>query len=141
MGEIKGIVVMLLVVSAVLIGMSGFYVDLQNTYGVVNKTESTAFMNATNRTLQLTKDLQTNLTQSPIAQIPILGVGYSFVVGGWKALMVSFSVIDITTSLVTDTATLSTGVSIPTWFISILIGIITVVILFAIFSAITQRDL
>lgn len=126
----------LVIFSAIVVGITGFYGDLNSRYGVTNVNIS-GLSKAENISDKLNQTYQTATnTSTPVSQIPIIG---GIADATWAFIMTAGNVIGLLTdvpSLLIDMVTSITGVFgmagiiIPDWFFIMIIGVVFIGFIF-----------
>jgi hypothetical protein len=137
--EIRSLLISILVFSAVTIGLSNFYTELHQNYGVASP-ESTAFLNATSEITETTQEMQEKFSNSSITNIPTLGIAYTFVTASYDAVKLAFSTVNVLSTILSEIVSLPLGFNIPSWFVGIVIGIVIIIVVLSAISAFTKSE-
>ena len=132
----REIIVAVIIFTAVIVGISSFYSDLANNYAVstpnissINRTEDI------NNLLNSTYNAATN-TSTPLSKLPYVGSitdsFFSFFNAAWNGVFVVLSIPLLVFSLITDSSTIFavSGFNIPSWFTTMIIGLVFVALIF-----------
>lgn len=123
--ELRGIVIMLLIVGGVVVGLSSFYVNMFNSYG--KPVEDVSFIGKANQTLSMTNEMSLKTQGSDLTDI----VAFIFK-APYRVIKLAFGSVVIAKSMLTDMFNL---MGLPNWFFNLIIGIFLVIITFAVLSA------
>lgn len=122
MPELDKIIIVVLIMSAFILGVSTFTGDLATNFPNV---QNASFLDASSQTSQKINSMQNNIQDtgesSSTATIMVNGV--------WKVITILLSVVGIFSSLITDMATVF---MIPAGFVGIFVAIVTIMIIFGI---------
>lgn len=138
MAEIRDYVLALIVMGGVSIGLFAFYGDIVSQYGT--SVPNITFINKTqqiNAQVAQYKTATEGIKFTGIATIDlIMNLPIYIVTGIWNTLLISLGLVDIYSALITDTINF---MHIPIWIEIIIIGSMTVVIIFEIISLYMKR--
>lgn len=134
MAEVRDILVMVLLFSAMGIGTTIFYTSLYSNYGVT-APENMASFNATESVLNITSDMQSQLT----IEISDPSTWLNFVWIGFNALQLILNIPAIMGSIIADIFGIQYFVYFG-WFVAIAVGIVAIVVIFALINALTKVD-
>jgi len=138
MGNLKAIVVTLIIFSGVVIGVSGFYGSLGLRYGV--NTTDMGFLNRSTAVASTLSDLESKIKQ-PTNPLEIAAF---IAFGALDTAKLTFQSADTLTGIVGDISdpdNIGGALAIPAWVSTVLIGLIIVIVIFAILSAWARYDM
>ena len=141
MPEIRSLLIGLLLFSGVIVGMSIFYGDLTDdtnlaAYGLTAgqianiSPEDLGSMSVANEITQQTKDIEDTFKQ-PIGNTP-LDLAYGYINAGLNALTLPLAAVNLFSNMVAD---ISDFLHLPAWVSGVIIGVISLIIIFEILSA------
>ena len=133
--KISTIMINLIIFSGLVTGISLFYLNLGQQYGVTNMKNITTLSRANEANI-LIQNTQANIT----ANQGLLEKIYHSVGFVWGALINIVNIPAIFVGLVTDTVNVF-SIPIPIWFITMVVGIFFAIFVFKILSAFTNRDM
>lgn len=142
MPEIRNLLIVLMLFSGVIIGMSSFYGSLTDPtnlayYGmspgeIANiSPQDLSSSNITDEITQKVEDMETTMQQKPTG-VPIIDYGWSFVNTALEALNLMLSSSYLFVNLITDTVAI---LGIPPWIIGIAVGVVLIIVMLEILSA------
>lgn len=136
MGEIRNFAISLLLVVAVVMGLSSFYTNMASSYGLDlgGQSNLTAFDKLQNLTAKA--DEMRTSTESLASNLP--GQIVLVLTAGFSTVNIVFESFAIFTTMVSETVGI---IGIPPWFADIIIVIVTLVIVFAIIAAAVRWDI
>lgn len=137
MGQMKVIIISLLLFSGVVMGMTSFYGDLSSTYG---KNPNMSNLTSLNQTLVIQNDIKQykGAVEDQSITGDFLDVPLTIVTGVYNILKMFLNSINIFGSLIFS---INNTLQLPDWFVGIVISIITIIIVLTIVSAIMKWDL
>lgn len=128
------LVIMMLVFSGAVIGLTSFYTETATSYGA--DTSDISFVNVTQNITSKTDEMKAKLDKGESDITAFVDI---IVTGVFESVKILFSVPAVFSGLATDT-TEASGLIVPGWFISLLIIIVTIIVLFAIIKQVTKVD-
>lgn len=146
MTELRGLLIMVLVVGMVSLGLTSIYAKMaQDNNMTTNKTVELSSIAIANDTASV---LGTTLNSTTVNQNSAAGLGgtaYIFISQGVDVALRLLSLPQLFLALLTDftttTAALGLGVAIPSWFTSYALAIVSVVILAAVVYFLVGRQI
>lgn len=133
MPELRNLLITLLLFSAVIIGISNFSADLAKKYGVT--IQDVSGMSSIEKIQNETKDLEQTLRSSQITgtflDVPLTVLSGAYQV--FKLILVSFT--EIWSGFMHSVARY---LFLPEWFISVVIAVVAITIIFEIISVISK---
>lgn len=139
--KISTIVIAMLFISAIVVGMSNFYMGLHDVY----KTGDTGltdleYINQTDYLVERSGAADQKL-DSPFTGIPVIGgiidFFYQGMISVWNAMTIMTSTMNATYYMVEETGE---TVLMPDWFINFIIALISIIIVIALIAVITKRE-
>lgn len=137
MGKIAELLILMIIFSGIAVGFSTFYADVYTTYNSTASPGSTAFLNKTQEISGNVTNIKNVIDQSQVTGT-ILDVPVIIANSLFEAFKMMFSFIDIIDAMMKD---ISSVLMIPEWATWTISSIASVVILFAIISALTKWEL
>lgn len=121
----------MLIISGVVLGFGSFYTDLAVRYNVPAPTTSLNSFYQINNTLSIANSLQNNQTgiAAMLQNIPLAGSFAAVLIAGTQVLTVMLQIPNMFLGMVTDVGAVF---GLPSWFTSIIIIAITVIVIMAI---------
>ena len=132
--EIRYLVVGMLIFGGIITGMGLFAADLTSTYEV-NNTDDLSYLDESQTIIGETANYTTIFKQTDITGISILDVPFMIAKSAYQILKLSFSSLDIANTLIAQTADY---LGLPTWFTSLVGGIIGALFLFVVVSVLLK---
>lgn len=139
MGEVKNILIMLMVFSSIIIAVVSFSGELFDNYGTAT-TSNLAIINKSVEIQNLTTNLQSQISDKAV-QGGILTIFLEVGSGVFTAIQLLFNVPGIVAALMASMTESVTGGLIPGWFGVLVSGIVSLIILFKIVSAVMKHDI
>lgn len=131
MAELRDIMIGIVVGLAVLIGFMAFYTDMAGHYGV---TTNTTWMNTYNSTYDEMNSLASKqMNKTAGSSISESSVFATMSRGAYTAMKTTLAVPRMIINMLTD---VSNRFNLPTWFVSMVITIISLLLIWAIISAV-----
>lgn len=133
MAELRNLLITLLLFSGIIIGLSTFMGDLANKYNsnIENLAGLSSIQKIQGETQQLEQTLRSSQITGTFLDVPITILSGVYQV--FKLILVSF--VEIWSGFMNSIASY---LFLPSWFISIVIAIITIIIIFEIISVISK---
>lgn len=137
MMKISDLLIGMIIFTGIVAGMGIFYGDLASTYGKTD-VKNLSFINVTSNVTSFYEDLQTNTTNN-FGAVGTFFTSIGIIIGAvtqlatFPGVMMGF-VNDVTATLV------DIGIPIPGWFVNMIIGVITVLVVFLLISFFTNRE-
>jgi len=142
-GEIRGLVIMALLVAMVSIGLSTFLGGLSSEYpGMADNVSADDFsyFDQSERVYNLTESLSANIQTQETSGTDILDIPFMIISGGYTSLMLVFGAGDLVIALVSGIGIVASSVGISLdWAIGIILTIVAVIVAFAILNAILSK--
>lgn len=131
--EVRNLIIVAVIFSGVIIGLSGFYTDLADSYGrgVTDLASFNRTREAQNEITQLKESIEGETVETGTF-VDILATGV------FTTLKLVMSVPDIFSTIIAD---ISQIVGLPSWFTTMLLSLITIVVVFQIIKAVTKTEL
>ena len=139
MGEVKEILILALIFSSIVIAVTSFTGDMFSTYGTTTTT-NLALINKSVEIQNLTTSLQEQITDKAV-QGGILTIFLEVGSGVFTAIQLLFNVPGIFASLLASMTESVSGGLIPGWFSVLVSGIVALIVLFKIVSAVMKHDI
>ena len=140
MGQFLSLLISMLLFSGVVIGVTGFYANLTDTYDKTS-AKDLAFLNKTSQISKtINEDITKKFTNESLFSDPssdVLFVPKKAV----EALTLSFASIGIFTDVTTTGLTAVPEFPIPAFLVSIVVAIVVLFILFKLLSAFNKHDI
>lgn len=139
-GNIGAYVLALLFIAVMVIGITNFMVEIPGNYGV-NKSEldNASFVGKANEVKNMSDDMKNVIEESEITGIGEIDAPLMVLRGGYQAIMLSFSSIDLFVSMVSDLVT-ATGI-LPGWFQSFIIAAAAISVVLIVIGSLLRYDL
>ena len=116
---------MIIIVSGVLVGVSGFHGNIATNYNLVNVTDS-AYMNRTQEVSEKLTDMRDKLEDTTVTGNELLDLPFTVISGAITAIRVSFSFLDIGQGLIIDFAK---EIIVPSWVVNLVYGLLGIMII------------
>lgn len=134
MENLRQLVFALIIFSGVIVGMTGFYIDLYDNYSSsaqdISDLEVTAAVDAHVNTLK------SSIEDTQVTGITLIDIPFTIASGVYNTFKLLFASIDIYQALMRDFVT--AGVPIPGWAIAVVTSSIAAFMVFEIISAIAK---
>ena len=142
MAEVRSLMIALLLFSGVVVGMSIFYGDLTSStnlasYGLTAgqianiSPEDLGTLGVANEITQQTKDIEDTLKQQPTGITPV-DLAWGYINAGLSAITLPLNAVALFGNMINDV----TGfLNLPAWVGGIVLGVISIIIVFEILSA------
>lgn len=137
-GEIKRMVLMLLLVSIPIIGAGMFYGSFASHYGSTGVSDISNMSSAGEAQGMATR-MRDSIKNSQLTSIPQVDIPFMIISGGYNALMLVFDGIMYVISLISDLIVFS-GLPVG-WVVSILTAAVSVILVFGILGALLKWEL
>jgi len=143
--RISTIVISIIIFSGLTIGLSSIYTDMTEKYDVTNTTSSARIrsMNATNQ-IQATLGSMQNKTTNIAGKVAAFDITAFYDIGTllFDIPVLIFQIPNILDGMITALAEPALGkLVVPSWFIVMVIGIITAIFVFAVLSMFLKREI
>lgn len=137
MGKISALLISIVLFSGIVVGISGIYGDFDNSYdyGTNPEMEDIEFLSKTEDIAENLADMESSLEESRITGIPQVDLPLTMISGVWNSLLLLLDVPTIFTAILSGLGGL---IGVPAWFtgaISIIVGLL---IVFALWEAVTK---
>ncbi len=141
MGEVRGLVVLLLLGSALLVGATTFYAEIGENYGVSDADDLDTLTSA-NKTFTMVQNMQNSTTNIGVTTGTIIDIPLSIASGAYSSFMLVFQTIDLFGDMISEMSSAATGgiIVIPAWFTTLLIQLVSITIIFTAINALLKWD-
>lgn len=132
------ILISIILFSMIILGSTLFLGGLTQEYGVTADMQNFTTMNKINQTLDIANEMTSRVQGEESVSTQeenFLSLSYGFIWSAGQALKMVFNVGGIFKAMIID---LSNYIGLPTWFVSGLLAIISIIILASIVTAITR---
>ena len=136
-GEIKQMIIMLLLVSVVLIGCASFYGSIATEYGATG-VDDISELSSHEEAQELSANMRDSIKEAKLTNIPAIDVPYMIISGGYNALMLVFDSVMYMVALISDLILFS-GLPLG-WLEGIIIAIVTVTLSFGVLNALLKWE-
>ena len=133
-GQVQTLLIMFIVMSAVVIGISGFYGGMVQSYSNLNETNLTGIA-VMNETMDIMGDMNATIADS---DPEISDIWVIFTTGAFNALKIIPESLNVGAALLND---FSRILGLPEWVFSMAMIIISIICIFAILKAIFKVNL
>lgn len=131
-GQIKNLIITGLLVSAVVLGFSGFTSSMATEYSV--SSEDVSYLNVTSEMQTHVNELEESIRGAETSTVSFIDV---LATGTFETLKLMFSLPNIFGALLTD---ISVMIGLPVWVTGTIMAIITVIVVFGIIKVITKVE-
>lgn len=129
MVEARTFMISLLVFSGVITGMTLFYGELFNNYGYTSQDISS--LSASEELVTQAKEIETTVRTS-VTRIPVVDEAIAYISAGLKSLSLIFNTVNVAQNTL---IALSDILKLPGWITDIILGIMSILIIFIVISA------
>ena len=132
MAEIKNLLIAIILFSAVLLGVGGFYANLSTNYGT--STTDIRSLSALNQTQEQINQIKGSIDRS---EPNILSLVDILATGVFSTLKLMLAIPNIFSGIITDVAGI---LGLPGWVFGVFMALVTIYVVYAIIKAITKVD-
>jgi len=136
-GEVRALVIMILLASMVIIGTAMFYGSFAETYGSTGVDDISNFSSAT-QAQTLATNMRDSIKDAKLTNVELVDIPFTIITGGYNAFKLVFDTIDYVNAMTNDLVVF-TGLPIG-WAVTILTGLVMVIIVFAALGALLKWE-
>lgn len=131
--KLQNYIISFFIITAVILGTTGFIADLQSNSGIQVNGSFNSTYNLMNESLQIANQTGSQLQSTTISSTAL----QAGIIGGFPALKIIANGYSIMVSLVHNIAD---DLNIAPWIAPLILGIISIIVLFALINALFARD-
>lgn len=133
--KLSSLIIGIVIFSASAIGITAFYGDMLGNYN--QTTTNVSYLDKSAAISANITAMETAMLSDGVSSISILEIPYMVARGAFNAIKILFQSMNIFASLVSD---LSILLNLPSWFISMILLILSITIVFGLLSAILKKE-
>lgn len=134
--KLSSLIIGIIVFSGVAVGITSFYGNMLGNYN--QTTTNVSYLDKSAAVSANITAMESALMEDGVSSISVLEIPYLIARGAFNAIKVLFQSMNIIGSIIAD---LSVLLNLPVWFVSMILIIISVTIVFGIIGAILKKDL